>query len=54
MRMSSVLKGAFWLILFYLFVTRGQAVNYVINTLGNFTLKSVALFQGRDHVQGVV
>ena len=54
MKMKHVLTGVFWLILIYLFATKGQSINYLINTLGNFTLKSVALFQGRDNVQGVV
>lgn len=53
MKVKSVLSAAFWLILVYLFATRGAAINSLISSLGNFTLKSVALFQGRDKVKGV-
>lgn len=48
--MRPVLNGVFWLILIYLFATRGQAINYLIKTLGDFTLKSIGLLQGRDYV----
>ncbi len=53
MKVKTILSAAFWLILIYLFATRGAAINTLIGSLGNFTLKSVALFQGRDDVRGV-
>lgn len=53
MKVKNLLTAAFWLILVYLFATRGAAINTLIQSLGNFTLKSVALFQGRDKVTGV-
>ena len=53
MKKRGLLNGVFWLILVYLFATRGGQINTLIKTLGNFTLKSVALLQGRDDVEGV-
>ncbi len=53
MKVSAVLNGVFWLILVYLFATRGTQINILIKTLGNFSLKSIALLQGRDDVEGV-
>lgn len=53
MKIKTVLQAAFWLILVYLFATRGAQINTLINSLGNFTLRSVALLQGRDEVKGV-
>lgn len=53
MKIKGLLNGVFWLILVYLFATRGSQINTLIKTLGNFTLKSVALLQGRDDVEGV-
>lgn len=53
MKVKDILKGVFWLILIYLFATNGAAINSLIGSLGNFSLKSVALLQGRDDVKGV-
>lgn len=53
MKIKSILVGIFWLILVYLFVTRGAAVNSLIKTLGSYSLQSVALLQGRSDVKGV-
>lgn len=53
MRIKDVLTGVFWLILVYLFATRGAAINVLISSLGNFGLKSVALLQGREAISGV-
>lgn len=53
MKVKDILTGVFWLILVYLFATRGAAINTLISTLGNFSLKSVAVLQGRDNISGV-
>lgn len=53
MKAKSILQGIFWLIIVYLFATKGAAINTLIYSLGDFTLKSVALLQGRDDVEGV-
>ena len=53
MKVKSILSAVFWLILVYLLATRGAAINNIIASLGNLSLKSMALLQGRDKVTGV-
>lgn len=53
MKVKYILQGVFWLIIVYLFATKGSEINDLISSLGSFSLKSVALLQGRDDVEGV-
>lgn len=53
MKVKDIVLYIFLLILVYLFATRGAAINTLIATLGNFSLKSVAVLQGRDNISGV-
>ena len=52
-KIKSILSGVFVLILIYLFATKGKQINSLIANLGNLSLQSVALLQGRSDVKGV-
>lgn len=53
MKVKNVLQAIFFLIVLYIFATKGQQVNNLIKTLGGYSLQSVALLQGRENVLGV-